>query len=331
MLEIAHLTEKQRSEIFRETAARRGFEAAIAEKDFWVCLVLKLLFESDDLAGNLVFKGGTSLSKVYGLIERFSEDIDLILNWDLLGYGPTGLDPFEKQMSKSKQNRFNEEFNRKAASYIASTLCPQISQLVAACPQLSCAVDADDPHVIQLTYPAAYSLDALRPQIRLEIGPLASWVPSQRSTIQAYCTEEFPTLTQDPSCKVTAIMAERTFWEKATILHQQAHRTTTMPAAYSRHYYDLTQIAKSACGTNALQDLDLLKDVVAFKERFYPSGWANYAAAVPGTFRLIPDSPRQAELERDYRAMRPMFFAEPPPWSQIVDELTELESQINDQ
>ena len=90
---VANLSPQQRAELFEQTASRRGFHPAIAEKDFWVCWVLKKLFESEELATNLVFKGGTSLSKVYGLIDRFSEDIDLVLNWELLGFSNSGNDP----------------------------------------------------------------------------------------------------------------------------------------------------------------------------------------------------------------------------------------------
>jgi len=94
MNQVAALTNKQREELFSETAIARGIHPAIIEKDFWVCWVLKKLFASEQLAGQLVFKGGTSLSKVHRLIDRFSKDIDLVLNWKLLGYGKDGQDPW---------------------------------------------------------------------------------------------------------------------------------------------------------------------------------------------------------------------------------------------
>ena len=88
MDKVAAFTANERSQLFGETAASRGINEAIVEKDFWVCWVLKKIFTDPDLREHIVFKGGTSLSKVFGLIERFSEDIDLILDWGLLGYGP---------------------------------------------------------------------------------------------------------------------------------------------------------------------------------------------------------------------------------------------------
>jgi len=84
MHKIAQLPEAKRTELFRETAAQKGMTPAIAEKDFWVTFVLERIFSDEKLSSILIFKGGTSLSKVYGVIERFSEDIDLILDWNLL-------------------------------------------------------------------------------------------------------------------------------------------------------------------------------------------------------------------------------------------------------
>jgi hypothetical protein len=127
-----------------------------------------------------------------------------------------------------------------------------------------------------------------------------------------------------------AIAAERTFWEKATILHQEAHRTSRLPPRYSRHYYDLYKLARSSVRDTALARITLLEDVVEFKRRFYPSAWARYDRAVPGTFRLLPNSNSQiANLKRDYQEMHVMFFGQPPDFGLILDELRRLESHIN--
>ena len=107
MHKVAGLDADKRRVLFEQTATRRGMSPAIAEKDFWVCWVLKKLFVDPELKKHLVFKGGTSLSKVYGLIDRFSEDIDLVLDWRLLGYGTGGVDPYQGVASKNKQDKFN--------------------------------------------------------------------------------------------------------------------------------------------------------------------------------------------------------------------------------
>jgi len=286
---VANFDHKERAELFEQTASQCGFHPAIAEKDFWVCWVLSKLFESNELAPNLVFKGGTSLSKVYGLIDRFSEDIDLVLNWELLGYGGSGHNPWQELSSNSQLSKFNIELNRKAAEYIKAALCPSIQALICDHDGVNVAISDTDDHVVNIEYPAAFSLDALRPEVKLEIGPLSSWLPSDKYDITPYTAEQFPNLFSKPSCTVMAISADRTFWEKATILHQQCHRTTDIPSGYSRHYYDLFRLAESSTKDDALSDRELLCDVVKFKQRFYHSTWAHYETAHPPTFKLIPD------------------------------------------
>ena len=213
--------------------------------------------------------------------------------------------------------------------YIANTLLPIVRNSLVSCPEVQASVSPDDPYVIAIHYPAAFSLNILRPEVKLEIGPLASWVPSGRFEVRSFAAEEFPILFESPECLVTAITAERTFWEKATILHQQAFRITEMLPGYSRHYYDLCQLARSQIASNALSDLQLLADVVEFKQRFYRSKWANYEFARPGTFRLLPSEEGNRSLISDYRKMLPMFFRTPPPWDEIIAELAGLEKRIN--
>jgi hypothetical protein len=231
---IASGAAADRRDLFNEAAAMRGMNPVIIEKDFWVCWILKRLFSDPVLSDQMVFKGGTSLSKVFGLIDRFSEDIDLILDWRLLGYGAA--DPYTIVQSKTKQTRYNEEMNTRAAEYIRSTVLAQISGLLAPVGEMQAAIDAEDPHTINISYPAAFTASYIRPAVRLEIGPLASWVPSRSQSIQSYAAESFPRAFKEPACVVVAIDAERTFWEKATILHQETYRTGPPPPRYSRHY-----------------------------------------------------------------------------------------------
>lgn len=329
MDKVANLSANQRRDLFRETAAKRAMNPAIVEKDFWVCWVLKHLFADATFGERIVFKGGTSLSKVFGLIDRFSEDIDLILDWRLLGYGPGQQDPFRDFDSATQRDRFNKQFNKQAAAYIADTFVPNLGRVFAACPQVRGVVDPHDPQAVNVAYPAAFSEDYLRPEVRLEIGPLASWVPSDRHIIQPYAAQAFPNVFDEPDCLVVAISAERTFWEKATILHQQAHRASPMPPRYSRHYYDMYKLAGSTIKDAALVDSALLQDVVAFKQRFYPSRWARYEDAKPGTFKLIPAAERITGLRRDYRDMEMMIFGDVPTFDDITDTLRQLEGEIN--
>jgi hypothetical protein len=316
-----------RRDLFNEAAAMRGMNPVIIEKDFWVCWILKRLFSDPTLSGQMVFKGGTSLSKVFGLIDRFSEDIDLILDWRLLGYGADA--PYSIVQSKTKQTRYNDEMNARAAEYIRATQLAQINGLLAPVAEMQAAIDAEDPHTINISYPAAFVASYIRPAVRLEIGPLASWVPSRSQSILSYAAASFPNAFKDPACVVVAIDAERTFWEKPTILHQETYRTGPPPPRYSRHYYDLHKLARSPVKALAMADQKLLDAVVDFKQRFYYSSWAHYELAKPGSFRLCPSEEQARALEVDYRAMHQMFYQEPPVFAEVIETLRALEGEIN--
>jgi hypothetical protein len=330
MDKIAMGAASDRRDLFSESASRLGMGPVIVEKDFWVCWILKRLFADPQLKDQMIFKGGTSLSKVYGLIDRFSEDIDLILDWRLLGYGaPQGSDPYQNLPSKTQRSRYNQEMNARAVEYIREKLLAQLNLLLALVPGITVVIDATDPHTVNVRYPASFAAAYIRPEVRLEIGPLASWVPSEQHTIEPYAAEMFPNAFEERTCSVMAIRAERTFWEKATILHQEAHRPGAMPSRYSRHYYDFYRMACSKIKDAALSDLPLLKDVVEFKELFYSSSWARYDLAVPGSFRLSPPPDQVSALLRDYKEMREMFYREPPDFATILAALPVLEEEIN--
>ena len=329
MDKVASLPADQRRELFQEAGSRRGMSPGVVEKDFWVCWVLKKLFTDSELKDRMVFKGGTSLSKVFGLIDRFSEDIDLVLDWRLLGYGPGLVDPYQDFNSRTKQDRFNKEVNAKAAIYIAGELLTKLNRIVAICPGVAASIDSSDSQSVNVAYPAAFAETYLRPAVRLEIGPLAAWVPSARRVIHPYAADVFPKVFEDPACPVIVIAAERTFWEKATILHKEAHRAGVIPLHYSRHYYDLHKLAASPVRKAALADSRLRQEVVSFKEHFYPSRWARYDLARPGTFRLLPSAANLVELEKDYRGMAVMIFGEVPAFDFIINTLRTLEEEIN--
>lgn len=121
MKTVARLSSDERRELFRNTADKMGLRDAIIEKDFWVCYTLDYLFHRSPWKAHITFKGGTSLSKAYDLINRFSEDIDLILDWRLLGYG---LDEPWEARSNTKQDAFNKEANIRAEEFLRETVCP---------------------------------------------------------------------------------------------------------------------------------------------------------------------------------------------------------------
>lgn len=321
---VARLAGRERSALFAETAAAMRTVPAIAEKDFWVVWVLDKLFGHAQLKTILQFKGGTSLSKAFDLIGRFSEDIDLILDWREV----TQDDP-QQSRSKTQQIKFNEAINEQAKGYIKEKLLPEVSALLA--PLCVCRMEGSDGFSIHVRYPSAFKEAYLRPEILLEIGPLAAWLPSAVMPIQPYAAMHFPHVFKRPECQVPTIMAKRTFWEKATILHQEAHRTADkpMPSRYSRHYYDLALLACAPVRQEALADLPLLDAVVEFKQRFYPAAWARYELAKPGTLRVLQNAERLPEIEKDYKAMQVMIFDKRLSFAEIIETLTNLEQEIN--
>ncbi len=321
---VARLPAAERSALFAETAASMGTTPAVIEKDFWVTWVLDRLFREPALARLLIFKGGTSLSKVYRLIERFSEDIDLILDWR----GLSDEDPLAVR-SKAQQEKLATAINEQAQVFIAGELLVQVSAaLDGVC---GCEIEEDDPHVISIRYPGAFPDAYLRPEVRLEIGPLAAWLPHEERAISCYAAEVFPNVFEQRECTVRVIKAERTFWEKATILHQETYRPdgNPQPPRYSRHYYDLAKMAGSPARAVALADRALLASVVEFKQRFYPRGWAHYELAKPGSLRLVPEGAVFAAVESDYRAIANMIFGVVPSFGEIILVLQQLQDDIN--
>lgn len=325
MDKIAHASPTIREELFSQSAYALNTTNAIIEKDFWVVWILDKIFAHAPLNKILMFKGGTSLSKVFHLIGRFSEDIDLILDWREI----TQEDLSEPLPTKNKQVKRNEAINQEALRYIQEKLLPIISAILS--PLCTCRIDETNPYNIQVNYPAAFKDAYLRPQVLLEIGPLASWLPYGEFEISPYAAEQFPQVFEKKSTRVKAIVAKRTFWEKATILHQEANRDISkpLPLRYSRHYYDLAMMAQSVIKDEALHDRRLLENVVAFKMQFYPSPWAKFDEAKSGTLKLIPPQYRLEALKKDYEAMQHMIFEKQCSFDEIMMILQTLEDKIN--
>ena len=324
MDKIAKLTQNERTELFRETATLYSMTPAVVEKDFWTCWVLGKLFAYKDIRGKILFKGGTSLSKVFGLIKRFSEDIDLILDWNEIADVS-----FEIARSKTQQDIFNKKIIEESRLYLKETFLPLVRDALEGVTEDT--IETGAPDVINIRYPKAFDDTYLRPEIRLEIGALAAWLPNAEYYITSYAAEKFPQKFSLPKARVRVIKAERTFWEKATILHQEAHRSEdkVKPLRYSRHYYDLAQMACSDLHDEFIKSAALLPSVVAFKKKFYPCTWAEYDSAKIGTLQLVPQEHAKTWLEKDYEKMRSMIFGNVPEFSEIMRAISDLEAEIN--
>jgi hypothetical protein len=165
----------------------------------------------------------------------------------------------------------------------------------------------------------------------MEFGSLTDQQPFGRHPIRPWVAEVLPDAFTDWRCEVVALEVERSFWEKATILHAEYHRPMDKPTPdrISRHYADTSALATHPAASIALDQHDLRDRVVRWKSQFFGSSWANYDLATPGNFRLVPPAKRLPALQRDYRAMRDMYLIEPANFDDILANLAELEKRIN--
>lgn len=336
--------------LFREAAMKLSIPIAMVEKDFWVSWVLWRIFSDKDLQETLLFKGGTSLSKGYDLIERFSEDLDMVLDKSkVLG------DEDLFKPSYKKQREFADEISTRTAEYVSTTLKEKIITVLGK----NVLVYSDEEYKqstsgaaglgragmmrvgtpapkewdnknLHIIYPKVADDDYLRSDILLEIGIMSAWTPNEPKEIVPYIAKVFPELKIAPAT-VPTIKAKRTFWDKATILHREHHRpeNTHTPIRYSRHYYDLYQMALSAVKDDALADFELLAEVIERKDKLYHCAWAKYENCLTGALYLLPNDNNQESLARDYKAMQGMIFGDTPEWSEILRVLQELEKEIN--
>ena len=199
--------------------------------------------------------------------------------------------------------------------------------------ECSVVPDEGDEHVLLLNYPITFTSSYIVPHIRLEIGPLAAWLPGcqKRSFPLRRTSPRFSRSWQIQAVSVPTILAERTFWEKVTILHQEHFRPEQLhvPLRYSRHYYDLFMMARSSCASDAINNVQLLEGVVDFKKKFYPRAWARYDLAVPGSLELLPAPHSVQSLQGDYESMKNMIFGEYLSWDEIMKTLADLQIRIN--
>lgn len=339
MSRFSTLPAAERAIYINELAARRGISTVIVEKDFWVVWTLAHLFALPLLQDQLVFKGGTSLSKVFGAIDRFSEDIDLSISPVLLDFDEKELD--EAPSSSQRQKRM-EKLENKSIKVVKEQITPlletrfqaELGRSASGGDWLGCQVDeASHSPVVHFQYPQSVS-DAIRyiPKVvKIEFGSLTDQRPTGTHRIAPLVAELGADLFEDFSAAVVALELERTFWEKATILHAEYHRPQEKPIRdrFSRHYSDFAALWRHPGGREAQINLELLKRVVLHKSRFFASNWARYELAKPGSLRLFPPEYRIAELRADYEKMKDMFLSPPPAFEIIMSTVREAEVAIN--
>ena len=323
----------------RHPPDRLDVQPLIVEKDFWVCWMLQQIFQSSPAGAHLVFKGGTSLSKVFGAIKRFSEDIDLSIAPEILGWKESELDdaPTPTQRRKRLEKleaaciaKVQEDFQQALEKRIRAALGKKPDDGKWLSYQLD--VISKSP-VLLFNYPSALPSAGgyIQPFVKVEFGSLTDQRPTGVHVVKPMLAEVIEASFNDFQVKVVTLEVERTFWEKATILHAEHHRPADQPIRerFARHYADVAALWEHPSRAAALARLDLLERVVKHKSRFFASSWANYETAKPGSLKLLPPTHREADLEQDYDRMQTMFLAKPPSFSAVLRVLGEAERKIN--
>jgi predicted nucleotidyltransferase component of viral defense system len=327
---VAKLQIKDRTELFQAAAISMGMQPNVIEKDFWVCFMLDHLFHDSKYKNTFVFKGGTSLSKSYHVIERFSEDIDLILDWRKII--DDEINPWEER-SKTKQDTLNKQINAGAATFYKEELVPQLNLEMK--DKLGdgewISVDTDDEMVVNFYYPQIFETGYLRQSVRLEIGPLAEWLPSHETIVTPFAAEKYPDIFSQKETSVLTIDVERTFWEKLTILHKIANfpEGKTLPVRYARHLYDVYSLGNSWVKESAFNRRELLEKDIAFKQKFYYAKGAHYETATLSSIELLPKDTVLNALQEDYKAMSNMIYGNIPEFEEILEFLKKLQEEVH--
>ncbi|HVY42411.1 MAG TPA: nucleotidyl transferase AbiEii/AbiGii toxin family protein [Hyphomicrobiaceae bacterium] len=324
--------ERQRV-LYEEAGRRLGLSAGSVEKDLWVCWTLRALFHLPSSGQHLTFKGGTSLSKGWKLIERFSEDIDIVIDREVLGFG--GADAPEDAPSNKQRLKRLEALMLAAQVHIRDVLAPSLEQeirrILPSTELWKLEPDADDPdgQTLLFHYPPTMGDPAyVRSVVKIELGARSDTEPSATPEITPYLADVFPEEVADARFTVRAVAPERTFWEKAALLHEETYRegTAAPKARLARHYYDLWCLITRGVAERAARDADLFERVAAHRAVFFRRSRDAQESFKRGSLRLVPADDRRAHWRRDYDAMREsMFFGESPEFDEILAVVSDFE------
>ena len=330
----------ERRDLFLSAATRLGTPVQNVEKDFWVCWTLDVLFNGLDAGGpRLLFKGGTSLSKAFSLISRFSEDIDITVFRGDLGQAA---DMADLDALSGKKRRARLDAIRDACqAYIAGPMREKFSRLASTViPEARFRLELDpedkDGQTLLFWYPAvtATSGDYIRSAVKIECGAKSALDPNIAATVTPYVAHDLPDLDLNVA-NITTVKPERTFWDKVIILHglrQWYDRRGELRHGgqrVSRHYYDVHQLMQAASAKEWLTNHALALDCAQHARMFFGSADFGLDSAIPGTFTLTPTADMRDALARDYVAMSGMVFGKMVELDTVLASVQHLEQLIN--
>ncbi len=320
-----------RRQVYADATEAWQTSANFIEKDFMVCATLNVLFdEVPDAATKLVFKGGTSLSKAHNLVRRFSEDIDLVVVREELGFSGDNdpINPHAKISGKERE-RLKERLKGEAAAFIGETIKPLLEQRFGPF-GATVRVDEQDAQTLLIAYDTALDdhLGYVDPVVKIEGGARSATLPAHPAEIIPYAATSLDGLDLVVA-GVQTIDAVRTFLDKVLILHgrhcyfRDKSQVFRDAKRESRHYYDLAMMTASI-GPAALADTELLADVIRHAALGFGSGWMKFDEAADGHLQIEPPPEVQAALRRDYEAMSGMILGEAPSFDWILEQISTI-------
>lgn len=342
---VLQASETDRRNLFLETATRLGTPLRNIEKDFWVCFTLDLLFNGKaEGEPRLLFKGGTSLSKAYDLISRFSEDIDITVYREDIGH-PADLVTLQS-WGKNKRTEYLKEVKATCSTYILGHLKERLTTQIEtelsnagiSMPELKVVIDPTDPdrQTLLVEYPSLEISGKdgyIESKVKIEAGAKSALDPSNLMMIKPYVGQEF--IGGDLSVpNVTCIALERTFWDKVVITHGLRAWFETRGSLknngnrISRHYYDLHMLLNNVVSQNAIKDIELGKECALHASIFFFDKDFQQNLAAEGNFLIYPNDGMIPALRRDYEQMSAMVFGETPPFDEILDSIKSISKKL---
>lgn len=303
-----------------------------------MCWTLRELAGLPELGEHLTFKGGTSLSKAWKLIDRFSEDIDLVVDRNTLGFG--GDAPPERARSNAQLKKRLDGLIAACRSWVQERLQPALAARVAGRVSGPHSVKPDpddaDGQCLLFGYPGAFreaEAGYVRPVVKIELGARSDDWPSASHAFAPYLAEALPDLVPNARVSFKTLAAERTFWEKAILLHEETYRPADKPRAIrmARHYYDLWCLISRGVAERAAAEEELFKRVAEHRQAFFRWSWVDYDTLRRGTSRLLPPEGQVTAWRHDYEAMAgSMFFGDVPTFEDVLKIVGEFERRFNE-
>jgi len=322
------LTDQNKLNIFLETAERKSLHEFSVEKDWWVVQILATIF-SMKYANVLTFKGGTSLSKGWNLIQRFSEDIDLALDREFLGFsGELSKGDVRKLRKKTYQfitETFTKDLKNKFVELGFENILVKYREV---------ENHDQDPVIIEILYPALIEKDSyLKPAILVEIGSRSLKEPFTKRSFGTVVSEVFvdKPFSEKP-INIPVVNPERTFLEKIFLLHEEFQKPSDKIRVerLSRHLYDIEKLSQTKYAEIALQNADLYNTIVKHRSKFTPISGIDYSNHSPHKINIIPPDTIIKDWEQDYEIMKQaMIFDSPLNFKELIKQLSELQLRIN--